>query len=432
MNIFSFVVENNLCTGCGACYVVCPSSAIKLRMKEDGFLKPVIDHGKCRMCSLCIKVCPSINNRYVDVLNTFNYQNYDDLVGKFIDIYIGHALNSFIRYNASSGGVVTALLVDALEKREIDGAIVTYMRVKNGLLFPYVGIATKKEDILKAMGSKYLPVPLVTIFKTILKEKNDKKYALVGLPCHIRGYRKLVKIYPELQRKIKFTIGLLCGGQPSILATYYILWRYNVDFTKLINLRYRGEGWPGSMKISLINGKAIKISYEKYYGKDGFGAYFVNTGCRICADHTAEYADLSVGDPWIRGYKDQVGSSIIVTRTQIGESIVRNAAKNGVIALKRIPLSVFKASMIEELLYRKTNSELKCKILGLRRIPLYSYVHQISLPFRIYALMRTILYDKVPKIVSYRYKLRLLPLYHNILVRPLMKLWKIYMQHSKV
>jgi len=38
-------------------------------------------------------------------------------IGKYLNCYIGWANNELIRYNASSGGVLTSLLAFALEKK---------------------------------------------------------------------------------------------------------------------------------------------------------------------------------------------------------------------------------------------------------------------------------------------------------------------------
>ncbi|MEA1899059.1 MAG: coenzyme F420 hydrogenase/dehydrogenase beta subunit N-terminal domain-containing protein, partial [Bacteroidota bacterium] len=41
-------------------------------------------------------------------------------IGNYKNIYVGHAIDEIIRKNASSGGIVTSLLISALEHRMID------------------------------------------------------------------------------------------------------------------------------------------------------------------------------------------------------------------------------------------------------------------------------------------------------------------------
>ena len=50
--------QKNECCGCGACYAVCPKSAISMVEDEEGFAYPHIQEEKCIACGRCIKVCP--------------------------------------------------------------------------------------------------------------------------------------------------------------------------------------------------------------------------------------------------------------------------------------------------------------------------------------------------------------------------------------
>lgn len=45
------------CCGCGACYAVCPVSAIEMKEDEEGFLYPAVYSDKCIGCYKCMKVC---------------------------------------------------------------------------------------------------------------------------------------------------------------------------------------------------------------------------------------------------------------------------------------------------------------------------------------------------------------------------------------
>lgn len=47
------VINENLCTACGACIEMCPREAISL--VND---KANININKCKMCRACVKVCP--------------------------------------------------------------------------------------------------------------------------------------------------------------------------------------------------------------------------------------------------------------------------------------------------------------------------------------------------------------------------------------
>jgi heterodisulfide reductase subunit A len=51
-------VNEDLCSGCGVCVVVCPYDAAKLEKSEKGLIS-VIDDLKCKRCGVCISACPS-------------------------------------------------------------------------------------------------------------------------------------------------------------------------------------------------------------------------------------------------------------------------------------------------------------------------------------------------------------------------------------
>lgn len=55
-------VDFDNCTGCHACYSICPKNCIKMEPNEEGFLYPVIDKSTCINCGLCEKACPLLSD----------------------------------------------------------------------------------------------------------------------------------------------------------------------------------------------------------------------------------------------------------------------------------------------------------------------------------------------------------------------------------
>jgi len=104
------------------------------------------------------------------------------MLGTFHACYVGHASDHDIRYNSASGGLATSLLIYALEKKVIDGALVLGMSESNPLeTKPF--IATNASEVVSANGSKYCPSASNTELHRILCEGGS--FAVVGLPCHI-------------------------------------------------------------------------------------------------------------------------------------------------------------------------------------------------------------------------------------------------------
>lgn len=50
------------CSGCAACYSVCPKNAISMIADSEGFEYPFIDGKQCICCYSCVRVCPNHEN----------------------------------------------------------------------------------------------------------------------------------------------------------------------------------------------------------------------------------------------------------------------------------------------------------------------------------------------------------------------------------
>lgn len=57
--------------------------------------------------------------------------------------------------------------------------------------------------------------------------------------------------------------------------------------------------------------------------------------CYICPDHTGEFADIAVGDPWYRKVQPgERGKSLIVARTRHGVEVLQAAVLAGYVVLE--------------------------------------------------------------------------------------------------
>jgi len=220
------VVKDGLCTGCGTCVSLCPEEAIKLIIDEKkGIYISELDEDGCNNCGICYKVCPGHEVDFKGLnLEIFGKEPEDILIGNYLNCYTGHSTDYNIRYNSSSGGLVTALLIFALEEGIIDGALVTRMKRDNPIE-PEPFIARTVEEIIEASKSKYCPVPANIALKEILDSKEGEKFAVVGLPCHIHGVRKAEQINKKLKEKIVLHLGIFCNHVPNFWGTKLLLQR---------------------------------------------------------------------------------------------------------------------------------------------------------------------------------------------------------------
>lgn len=361
------VVKDGLCTGCGTCVGICPNSAVEMVIDHrKGIYLPRLNEERCNNCGICYQVCPghSVDFKQLN-LEIFGKESEDILIGNYLNCYVGHSTDYDIRYNSTSGGLVTQLLLFALEEGLIDGALVTRMK-KNSPLEPEPFIARTREKIIEASKSKYCPVPANIALKEILESKDGERFAIVGLPCHIHGIKKAEQINKKLRGKIVLHLGIFCSHAPNFWSTQLLLKRQKIKGNEVIGLDYRGEGWPGCMKVSRKSGELLLLlpDYWSFVGSD----FFTPARCLMCCDQTSELADISFGDAWLpKLVSDKVGKSIIISRTTIGEQFLQKVRNKNLVELDHVTATEVKRSQLVMLYFKK--KVLKARLWLFRRKP---------------------------------------------------------------
>ena len=336
------VVKKGLCIGCGTCVAACPTSAIRIeRDIKRGLFVPKIEECLCIDCGKCVRVCPGLEVDFAKLSKAFlGVESSGDILGAYKSCYFGHASDNDIRYNSSSGGLVTALLIHSLEQGMIDAALVTWMSADNPLE-PHTGIAETREQIIAACGSKYCPTSIGNSLREI--SERDGRFAVVGLPCQIQGLRKLEEIDSELHRKIVLHLGIFCVNNNTFLGTEYFLKAKGISPCQVSNFCYRGRGWPGKIRATLRDGKtkeflrgpSLTERKDQQVYSSAFHYDFMIPRCFLCSDLASELADISFADPWNRQFleKETVGKSMIVVRSEVGEDILFKAKNSRVVEL---------------------------------------------------------------------------------------------------
>ena len=113
-----------MCTGCGVCEGVCPKLCISIQ-RVKGELRPVVNETICNKCGKCLKVCPGVGIEYHKYQQECVGQKKDKYIGRYVELHTGYSLDEDIRYHSASGGIVTQFLIYLLDKKVINGAVVT-------------------------------------------------------------------------------------------------------------------------------------------------------------------------------------------------------------------------------------------------------------------------------------------------------------------
>lgn len=205
MKSIKSVVQDNLCSGCGACVAICPKDAIAMTLTSIGQLKASVRKDLCIDCAICQKVCPSL-----DFHQTILPKDDDVYLGKTFHVYTGISTDPAIYKNAQSGGAVTSTLTYLFNSEKIDAAVVCERDFADSVhVAPK--IVTHKSELRRSQKSNYTPVDMCSILR---KTSTFKSIAFVGIPCQIQGVDKLMATHPKFQN-IKYKIGIICDRTES-------------------------------------------------------------------------------------------------------------------------------------------------------------------------------------------------------------------------
>lgn len=331
--LINTVIENDYCSGCGVCSSV-KDSPLNIKMNDDGKYMPFLNGDKNKEIDV-LSICPFSNNKNEDEIASELYEHiegikHNEYTGYYIKNYAGYVKTGKYREKGSSGGMGTWIATQLLNKNLIDGIIhvKSSKEGKEKTLFSYQ-ISNTVEELYEGSKSRYYPVEMSEVLKYV--RENPGRYALVGIPCFIKGFRLLSGQDDVIKERVKFTIGLICGHLKTDMFARSIAWEMGIKPDKLeeIDFRAKIEGRNASdygVKVKgRINGEeVIRTSPTKQLYTTNWGqGLFKYKACDFCDDILAETADITVGDAWLPQYvKDSMGTNIIIVRNPVIMKII--------------------------------------------------------------------------------------------------------------
>jgi coenzyme F420 hydrogenase subunit beta len=346
-DLFADVINQGLCCVCGTCVGVCPRDTLTMDFGDPPFFdkepQPKVREQNCNECSLCYTACPGREIPLPELdKSLFGRQRNpeNEPLGIYRGIYEGFAMDSATRDRGPSGGATTAIVMYALEKGIIDGAIVA----TNNPRYPWrmtPTIATTAKELIAAMSSKHILVPTNALLSEAIMRRGLKNLAVVGCPCHIEGIRKIqMEGAPKkIAEAVKLTISLYCGRNYWWEGTRHLLSEECgvTDLREVKSLTYRGGERPKRLIVQLADGGQKEVSLLT-----SVVSYILpnqSERCSLCYDFSGEVADISVGDHYLAFFlrPDKPGWNSIIARTEIGEEILLNAQQEGYLFVREGP-----------------------------------------------------------------------------------------------
>jgi len=306
------IINTGECTVCGACIVACPSFHIKFIDGKPQRPKRTMD---CVGCSICYEACYMLRH---DLMKTIEGSTIgwgtNESIGLYRRIVEARTKDTEIGKFCQDGGIVTTLLLHALDSGDIDGALV----VGEDSWAPLACIARTRDEIILSAGTKYGVVPVLKELRSAVVDHGLSKICVVGSPCHIQSIRYLKYKGLPLASPVKLTIGLFC--------------RENYEYICLAE-KVRAKG----LDINQVDKLDVSNEFNIYIGEKNLSLSItevkncVPKHCLVCQDFAAELADIAIGSGG-----STKGWSMVIIRTEKGEKVFTGMVEKGLVEIKDI------------------------------------------------------------------------------------------------
>jgi formate dehydrogenase (coenzyme F420) beta subunit len=242
-------------------------------------------------------------------------------------VYYGRATDQLTQERGECGGVITAILIAALEKNLVDGALL----VKQGESI-YDGVpffATTKEEISEAAGSLHCaPTLSAKVIKNYLGGARDTRIAVTCKPCDARAIIEMSK-RNQINLDNVYMVGVNCGGtMPPVPARKMIRQFYDIDPDDVV----KEEIAKGKLIVLTKDGQRKEVSIDTLE-EEGYGR---RKNCQRCEFNIPRMADIACGNWGVIG-PDAGKATFVEVLTDKGQKLIDTAKASGAITLTDAP-----------------------------------------------------------------------------------------------
>jgi coenzyme F420 hydrogenase subunit beta len=317
------VLEQSLCTGCGACVGLCPYQVV--------YHDRTVQLHDCDLTDgKCYAFCPRTPANYGQIRESlFDISDVTPEIGAVKGYYLSRAADPALRAKSQHGGTVTALLGVAMDEGLINSAIVSS---RNEELKEEGRLIEEKSQLSDYAKSKFTVSPTVAAFNQLMGDV-VRKVGVVATPCQALALAKMKTVRIKDGDKINplnLVIGLFCGWTLSVESFHRLLQLYQISPEALTGMDIP----PGKNILELYTNESVTSVPMAEVDA------CVRTACRYCIDSTAEFADLSVGAARFGGDCDEMrGWNQIIVRSYRGKQLLELAVAQGALEIREAPAS---------------------------------------------------------------------------------------------
>ncbi|MCP4629558.1 MAG: hypothetical protein GY850_39550 [bacterium] len=338
------------CSHCGLCVSLCPKKAITMKKTVPTLIK------KCNRCGLCYQGCPRSFYPVSTVKKRFFGQERTLLerrLGKCVDRFTARSLNDEIFSGATNGGTATALIHYLLEHKIVEAVLHVGKTHKNSFICHHgqTLVSTRPQDTLRGQHSIQHITPVLHDLK---KVSGYKRFAVVGLSCHVEALRKLQAIKDDQQLRsqfkglakaadrlignLTFIIGINCfansrhGLIDEIYDKFGIMEEDVIKFAEtskksLYQMLNEDKNffWFASDAIMTRDGRVHEFKYADFWEQDA-----VSMGCSVCPSLiVCKSADVSIGVTASEIKLNEFGYNSVLVRNPGLNAVLSSMAEEG-------------------------------------------------------------------------------------------------------
>lgn len=306
------ITDRSHCSGCSACYAVCPRDAISMVPDELGFRYPQVDPAKCVECGLCESVCAFAPCKEMQKPDAFAVRHQDD--AEVRESTSGAVFAALSDYVLDCGGTVYG------------AGFCDHFRVVHKR-------ASDKHQRDEFRRSKYVQSDMEDIFRRVREDlKTGIPVLFTGTPCQTAGLRSYIdgKLAENL-----YLADIVCHGTPSpAVWDSYLSWHEDLAGEKAKNVIFRDKAFGWRISRETIEFEDRNVS-SRSYNHLFYQNIMMRESCGVCPFASVyRPSDLTMADYWRKDKtcpdfaSDNLGCSLVLCSTEKGRELMNEVAES--------------------------------------------------------------------------------------------------------